>query len=315
MSRKITIIGAGNVGATIAYTLSNEEFVSEIVIIDVDKKKVEGEAMDIIQGASFRDPISVISGDYADAADSDIVIITSGIARKPGQTRIELTQTNVDILKKITPDIVKAAPDAMYIIVSNPVDVMTYVFTKISGLPENQIIGSGTLLDTARLRYALSEHFDIAQRNIHASVLGEHGDSSFVAWSIARISGATPEQYHNMMKAYGKNFKELDKDAMVEYVHKSGGKIIENKGATFYAVSMAVCKLCSLIFAANESIATVSTMLHGEYGIDDVCISIPTLVGPDGVKGKVPTPLTDEEVEKLRHSANVLKEVISNISL
>lgn len=315
MSSKITIIGAGNVGATIAYTLSNEEFVSEIVIIDIDKKKVEGEAMDIIQGASFRDPISVISGDYADAADSDIVIITSGIARKPNQSRIELTQTNVDILKGITPNIVKAAPNAMYIIVSNPVDVMTYVFTKISGLPENQIMGSGTLLDTARLRYALSEHFDIAQRNIHASVLGEHGDSSFVAWSIARISGATPEQYHHMMKSYGKNFKELDKDAMVEYVHKSGGKIIENKGATFYAVSMAVCKLCSLIFAANESIATVSTMLHGEYGIDDVCISIPTLVGPDGVKGKVPTPLTDEEVEKLRHSANVLKEVISNISL
>ena len=315
MSSKITIIGAGNVGSTIAYTLSHEEFVSEIVIIDIDKKKVEGEAMDIIQGASFRDPISVIAGDYEDAAGSDIVIITSGIARKPGQTRIELTQTNVDILKEITPHIVKAAPNALYIMVSNPVDVMTYVFTKISGLPENQIIGSGTLLDTARLRYALSEHFDIAQRNIHAYVLGEHGDSSFVPWSIAKISGASVDEYFEMMKPYGKEFKPLDKDAMAEYVHKSGGRIIENKGATFYAVSISVCRLCALLLSANESISTVSTMLHGEYGIDDVCISIPTLVGPYGVKGKVPVPLTDYEIEKLRNSASVLKDVISHIKL
>ena len=315
MSSKITIIGAGNVGSTIAYTLSHEEFVSEIVIIDIDKKKVEGEAMDIIQGASFRDPISVIAGGYEDAAGSDIVIITSGIARKPGQTRIELTQTNVDILKEITPHIVKAAPNALYIMVSNPVDVMTYVFTKISGLPENQISGAGTLLDTARLRYALSEHFDVAQRNIHAYVLGEHGDSSFVPWSIAKISGASVDEYFEMMKPYGKEFKPLDKDAMAEYVHKSGGRIIENKGATFYAVSISVCRLCALLLSANESISTVSTMLHGEYGIDDVCISIPTLVGPYGVKGKVPVPLTDYEIEKLRNSANVLKDVISHIKL
>ncbi len=315
MSSKITIIGAGSVGSTIAYTLSHEDLASEIVMIDINKKKVEGEAMDIIQGASFRDPIEVIAGDYADAAGSDIVIITSGIARKPGQTRIELTQTNVNILKSITPEIVKAAPDALYIIVSNPVDIMTYVFTKISGLPERQIIGSGTLLDTARLRYALSEHFEIAQRNIHAYVMGEHGDSSFVPWSIAKISGASADDYAEMMKAYGKSFKDLDKDAMTEYVHKSGGKIIENKGATFYAVSVSVCRLCSLLLSAHNSISTVSTMLHGEYGIDDVCLSIPNLVGPDGATGKVPVPLTDEEVEKLRNSANVLKDVIKQIEL
>ena len=163
MSSKITVIGAGSVGSTIAYTLSNEDIAREIVMIDINKDKVIGEAMDIVQGASFRDPISVIAGDYEDAKDSDIVIITSGIARKPGQTRIELTQTNVDILKSITQQIVRVAPNALYIIVSNPVDIMTYVFNKISGLSERQIIGSGTLLDTARLRYALSEHYDIAQ--------------------------------------------------------------------------------------------------------------------------------------------------------
>lgn len=315
MSSKITIIGAGSVGATIAYTLSQQDYVSEIVMIDINKKKVKGEAMDIIQGASFRDPISVNDGDYEDAKGSDIVIITSGIARKPGQTRIELTQTNVNILKSITPEIVKAAPNARYIIVSNPVDIMTYVFTKISGLPEQQVIGSGTLLDTARLRYALSEHFEIAQRNIHAYVMGEHGDTSFVPWSLAKISGASIDDYADMMKPYGKNFAELDKDEMTEYVHKSGGRIIENKGATFYAVSVAVCRLCSLILSANESICTVSSMLHGEYGIEDVCISIPTLIGPDGVKGKVPVHLTEDEVEKLRISANALKDVIKQIEL
>lgn len=315
MSSKITIIGAGSVGSTIAYTLSNEDIASEIVMIDINKKKVAGEAMDIIQGASFRDPISVIAGDYADAAGSDIVIITSGVARKPGQSRIELAQTNADIMKSITPEIVKAAPNALYIIVSNPVDIMTYVFTKVSGLPENQIIGSGTILDTARLRYALSENYCIAQRNIHAYVLGEHGDSSFVPWSIAKISGATLDEYAEMMKNYGKEFAPLDRDATEEYVHKSGGRIIANKGATFYAVSVSVCRLCSLLLSANESIATVSTMLHGEYGIEDVCLSIPTLVGPNGVKAKVPVKLADDELAKLKNSANMLHDVVKHIVL
>ena len=191
MSSKITIIGAGSVGATIAYTLSNEEIASEIVLIDINEDKVEGEVLDIAQGTCFRDPISIIAGNYEDAKDSDIVIITSGIARKPGQTRIELAQTNVNILKSITPQIVKAAPKALYIIVSNPVDVMTYVFTKISGLPENQIIGSGTILDSARLRCGLSEHFKVAQKNIHAYVFGEHGDSSFIPWTGAYISAVS----------------------------------------------------------------------------------------------------------------------------
>ena len=191
MSSKITIIGAGSVGSTIAYTLSNQDIASEIVLIDINKEKVAGEVMDIIQGTCFRDPISIIAGDYEDARDSDIVIITSGIARKPGQTRLELTQTNVNILKSITPEIVKAAPNALYLIVSNPVDIMTYVFTKISGLPENQILGSGTILDSARLRCGLSEHFQIAQSNIHAYVFGEHGDTSFVPWSCAWMNITT----------------------------------------------------------------------------------------------------------------------------
>lgn len=315
MSSKITIIGAGSVGSTIAYTLSNQDIASEIVIIDINKEKVAGEVMDIIQGTCFRDPISITAGEYEDAKDSDIVIITSGIARKPGQTRIELTQTNVNILKEITPQIVKAAPNALYVIVSNPVDIMTYVFTKISGLPENQIIGSGTILDTARLRCGLAEHFDIAQKNIHAYVFGEHGDTSFVPWSRAHISCANIDEYTELMNSFGKKIEPLDKDAMLEYVQKSGGKIIANKGATFYAVSVAVCRLCGILMSAYDSTATVSSMMHGEYGIEDVCLSTLTMVGPNGVKGKVAVPLTEEEIAKLQASANALKSVIEKIQL
>ncbi len=296
MSSKITIIGAGSVGATIAYTLSTQDIASEIVLIDINKQKVEGEVLDIAQGTCFRDPIAITAGEYADAKDSDIVIITSGIARKPGQTRIELTQTNVDILKSITPEIVAAAPNALYVIVSNPVDIMTYVFTKISGLPENQIVGSGTLLDTARLRCGLSEHFKVAQKNIHAYVFGEHGDTSFVPWTGAYISGVSVDEYYKLLRSMGRDVEELDKPGMLEYVQKSGGRIIANKGATFYAISAAVCKLCSILSSSSDSMATVSSMMHGEYGIEDVCLSTLTLVGPEGIRGKVPMRMNKGEI-------------------
>ena len=315
MSSKITIIGAGSVGSTIAYTLSSQDIASEIVLIDINKQKAEGEVLDIIQGTCFRDPISIIAGEYEDAKDSDIVIITSGIARKPGQTRLELTQTNVNILKSITPEIVKAAPNALYLIVSNPVDIMTYVFTKISGLPDNQILGSGTILDSARLRCGLSEHFQIAQSNIHAYVFGEHGDTSFIPWSGAYISGVSVDEYYDLEKKLGKDIEPIDKEAMLQYVQKSGGEIISKKGATFYAVSSSVCKLCSLLVASSESISTVSTMMHGEYGIEDVCLSTLTLVGPNGVQGKVPMRMTKTEIEQLKKSADALKEIIAQINL
>lgn len=315
MGSKITIIGAGSVGATIAYTLSSEDTASEIVMIDINRQKVEGEVLDIVQGTCFRDPISIIAGDYPDAKDSDIVIITSGIARKPGQTRLELTQTNVNILKSITPEIVKAAPNALYLIVSNPVDIMTYVFTKISGLPENQILGSGTILDSARLRCGISEHFHIAQKNIHAYVFGEHGDTSFIPWSGAYISGVSIDEYYELQKKLGKKIEPIDREAMLQYVQKSGGEIISKKGATFYAVSTSVCKICNLLLSASESITTVSTMMHGEYGIEDVCLSTLTLVGPNGVQGKVPMRMNKAEIEELKKSADTLKNIIAQVDL
>ena len=315
MSRKITVIGAGNVGATIAYTLSLGDIASEIVLIDINKQKVEGEVMDIVQGTSFREPISVVAGDYEDAKDSHIVIITSGIGRKPGQTRIDLAQTNVNIMKDIAPKIAAVAPNALYVIVSNPVDIMTYVFTKISGIPESQIIGSGTILDTARLRYDLSHHYKVAQKNIHAYVYGEHGDTSFIPWSLADVSGCSLREYEDLMVKKGVVLNRLDPEKTLTYVQKSGGEIIAKKGATFYAVSASVNKILGALVAAYDSVATVSTLMHGEYGIEDVCVSTMTIIGPNGVKGKVPVELTFEETQKLRASADALKAVIASLDI
>lgn len=315
MGHKITIVGAGNVGATIAFNLSDEDLASEIVLIDINKDKVTGEVMDIIQGTCFRDPISIVAGEYEDAKDSDIVIITSGVGRKPGQSRIELAQINLDILKAITPPLVAAAPNAKYIIVSNPVDILTYAFTKISGLPEKQIIGSGTILDTARLRYALSAHYGVAQKNIHAYVFGEHGDSSFIPWSGSFVSGVHIDEYHQLMNSRNKGIPDLDKEALLEYVQKSGGTIIKYKGATFYAVSAAVRHLCAMLLSSSDSITTISSMLHGEYGIDDVCLSTLTLVGPNGVHGKIPMQLSEVEIARLRGSAYKLKDVIKSLDI
>lgn len=315
MGRKVTVIGAGNVGATIAYTFSLGDLASEIVILDIKKDKAEGEAMDIVQGASFRESISVISGDYEAARDSDVVVITSGINRKPGQTRLELTQINVEILKDITPQIVAVAPKAKYVLVSNPVDITTYVFTKLSGLPESQIMGTGTLLDTARLRYLISEHFHIAQKNVHAYVFGEHGDSSFIPWSCANISTSSFENYERLALANGFVKEPLDKEATINAVRKMGGEIIKRKGATFYAVSVSVSKLCDNLFSANDSLTTITSMMHGEYGISDICLSTLTMLGPKGIKGKVEIDIADDEIMKLRESAEALKAVIRDVKL
>ena len=198
--RKVTVIGAGNVGATIAYTLAVEGFVNDVLLIDIRAEKAAGEAMDIAQGAPFYSGTRVYSGDYADAVDSDMVIITSGMGRKPGQTRLDLAQTNVNILCDIAPQITKYAPNAIYLIVSNPVDILTYVFHKITNIPASRIIGSGTILDTSRVRSYLAKHFDISQQNIHTHVLGEHGDSSFIPWSQASVSTVDIDKLLNILQ-------------------------------------------------------------------------------------------------------------------
>jgi L-lactate dehydrogenase len=312
---KISVIGAGSVGATIANDLMIQGVASEIVLVDVNKKKAVGEALDIYQGAPFCSPAVVRPGEYSDTEGSDIVIITCGIARKPGMTRLDLAQVNVNILKDVAANVTKFAPNAIYVIVSNPVDVLTYVFHKISGIPENQIIGSGTILDTSRLQSELARRFRISPKNVHAHVYGEHGDSQFVPWSLAHIANNHVDSYKDYSPDkdsinWDRNYAEIE-----EFVKKSGAQIIENKGATFYAVAMSVCHICKCIFSGAGTALSVSTMMHGEYGVSDVCLSTLALVDRNGVRGKILNPLTEEEMAKLQNSADKLKAVIEQINI
>ncbi len=313
MGNKVTIIGAGSVGASIANDMVVMGISTDIVLIDIDEQKAFGEAMDIYQGTSFGAPAIIRSGSYADAADSSIVIITSGLPRKPGQTRLELAQTNVDILKDITAQIVQYAPNAIYIIVSNPVDIMTYVFHKISGVSACRIIGTGTVLDTARLQAELAKEMHISPKNVHAHVYGEHGDSSFVPWSRATIA-------NNHISIYKEHAPQGEKIAFAgeyadfeERVRTSGALVIKSKGLTNYAIAMAVCHIVRCIFNGAGTALTISTMMNGEYGIEDVCLSVLNIVDSSGVRGKISNELTAEELEKLRSSANKLKETIAAI--
>lgn len=306
---KITVIGSGNVGSTISYTLTVMGLASEIVMIDVNEEKSFGEALDIKQGVSFCYPANIYAGSYSDAAGSDIVIITSGMARKPGMSRLDLSQTNIDIIKSIADRIVPIAPEATYIIVSNPVDILTYVFLKHTGLPQERVIGSGTILDTARLRARISEYYSVNQRNVHAYVLGEHGDSSFVPWSIANISNVPIEDYTNAVLT-GKTYPEFKREEVEEYMRKSGARVIQRKGATYYAVSISVCHICQCLLSGIDTTLTVSTLLNGEYGIDDVCLSLLNVVGNKGAHSKIMLSLNDEEIAALLNSANVLKDLI-----
>ncbi len=311
---KITVIGSGNVGSTIAYTLTIMGLASEIVMIDVNEEKSLGEALDIRQGVPFCNPATVYAGTYSDAKESDIVVITSGMARKAGQSRLDLAQTNVDIIKSIADKIVPVTPNSTYVIVSNPVDILTYVFLKHTGLPQERVIGSGTILDTARLRSRVSEYYSVNQKNVHAYVLGEHGDSSFVPWSIANISNVPIDSYKNATLT-GANYPELKKDEVESYMRNSGARVIRRKGATFYAVSMSVCHVCQCLLSGIDTTLTVSTLLNGEYGIDDVCLSLLNIVGNKGAHSKIILPLNDAEMAALHNSANVLKDLIKGLDI
>lgn len=315
MHSKVTIIGAGNVGATIAYALTLREAAAEIVLIDINKDKADGEAMDISQGAAFISSTIIRSGDYVDAFGSNLVIITSGMGRKPGMTRLDLASTNTEILRQIIPQITKYAPDAIYLIVSNPVDILTYVFTKYSDIPASHIIGSGTILDSARLHEYLAAHYRVNPTNINAHVLGEHGDTSFIPWSCINIANVPAADYNKYLLNTNSKFTPVDKEDAITYVRDSGSYIIKRKGATFYAVSALLGYLCQAIQSDQITVQDLCTVLHGEYGISDVALSLPTLVGNQGVVNKILLPLTEDELEALQASAAKLKETIVSLNL
>lgn len=313
MKTKVTIIGAGAVGATTAYSILACGAAQEIVLIDINTEKAYGEAMDIVQATPFLQNAKVYAGDYKDAAGSDVVIITSGLGRKPGQTRLELAQVNVGIIKSISKEITKYCPEATYIIVANPVDVLTYAFLKYTGLPKHKVFGTGTALDTIRLRTRLSEIYHVNPSQVHANVLGEHGDSSFIAWSSASISGVPLDQYSNaLVDKNGLDFS-FDKEDVVKYVKTSGGEIIKRKGCTVYGIATSTMHILKSMRGENPSVFTVSTMLDGEYGIEGVCLSTLALVGSNGIQSIIAQNLNEEEQAKLQKSAEALKAVIDSI--
>ncbi|MBQ3583520.1 MAG: L-lactate dehydrogenase [Lachnospiraceae bacterium] len=306
------MIGCGFVGSASVFSLMQSGLFSEIVLIDADKTKAEGEAMDISHGIPFGKPMKIYAGDYDDVADAAIVIITAGANQKPNETRLDLVHKNVAIFKQIIPEITKRNFAGIMLVVANPVDILTYVAQKLSGLPENRVIGSGTVLDTARLKYQLGEHLEVDSRSVHAFIIGEHGDSEIAAWSSANVSGIALNDFCEMRGHFqhDKATKEI-----AEKVKNSAYEIIQKKQATYFGVAMAVRRICEVIMRDEKSILPVSNRMHGEYGIEDVVMSFPVILGKDGVETKVPISLNQEEAEKLVKSSVILKEIIKEIEI
>ncbi|HEY9060755.1 MAG TPA: L-lactate dehydrogenase [Pseudobacteroides sp.] len=307
---KVAIIGAGFVGASAAFALSLNQMVSELVLIDVAKEKAAGEAMDINHGLSFLGQMKVYDGDYSDVADCDVIVITAGANRKPGETRIDLAKKNVAIAKEITSNIMKYYTRGVILVVANPVDVLTYKIQKWSGLPAGRVLGTGTVLDSSRFRYLLSEKFDVDVRNVHGYIIGEHGDSQLPLWSATHIAGKNINEYF-ADPAYG--ISEADKEAIMVDVKTAGAEIIKRKGATYYAIAVSINTILESLLKDQNTIRTVSTVINGNYGIEEVALSLPSIVNSNGVKSIVDLKLADDELAALKHSAEQLKIVLNEV--
>ena len=308
--RKAAVIGCGFVGSATAFTLMQSRLFSELVLLDVNMEKADGEAKDIAHGIPFAGQMKIYAGTYDDAADAAIIIITAGSNQKPGETRLDLVQKNTAIYQSIIPEIVKRDFGGILLIVSNPVDILTYVALKLSGLPENRVLGSGTVLDTARLKYALGEHLGVDSRSVHSFIIGEHGDSEIAAWSSTNVSGIPLNDFCEMRGHFN---HDAAMDAIAEKVKNSAYEIISKKQATYYGIAMSVKRICECIVRNERSILPVSAMMHGEYGIEDITLSMPAIVGIGGVETHVPIALSEEEAEKLVESAKKLKEVAKGL--
>lgn len=308
--RKAAVIGCGFVGSATAFTLMQSRLFSELVLLDVNMEKADGEAKDIAHGIPFAGQMKIYAGTYDDAADAAIIIITAGANQKPGETRLDLVQKNTAIYQSIIPEIVKRDFGGILLIVSNPVDILTYVALKLSGLPEKRVLGSGTVLDTARLKYALGEHLGVDSRSVHSFIIGEHGDSEIAAWSSTNVSGIPLNDFCEMRGHFN---HDAAMDAIAEKVKNSAYEIISKKQATYYGIAMSVKRICECIVRNERSILPVSAMMHGEYGIEDITLSMPAIVGIGGVETHVPIALSEEEAEKLVESAKKLKEVAKGL--
>lgn len=309
---KISIIGSGFVGSTTAFAIMDSGLASDIVLVDVNRDKSEAEAMDLTHGAAFVKTVNITAGLIEDTNDSDLIIITAGIGPKPGETRLDILNKNIPIFKDIVPKLVQFSPNAIFLVVSNPVDILSYITYKFSGLPSHRVIGSGTVLDTSRFKSILSKQFEVDARNIHAYIIGEHGDSEIAAWSTIKIAGMSIEEYCKLDKL---EFNDDFKEYITNEVKHAAYEIINRKGYTNYAVALAVRRITEAILGDEQSILTVSGLLDGENNIDDVYMAMPCIVGRSGIRKIIPIPLSTDESEKLMHSAVLLKDIIKKSNL
>ncbi len=307
-TRKVAVVGCGFVGAASAFSLMQSGLFSEMVLIDSDPAKAEGEALDISHGVPFAKPIKIYAGGYDDIKNASLIIITAGANQKPGETRLDLVKKNIGIFKSIVPEIKKRNFRGILLIVANPVDILTTVAQKLSGLPENRVFGSGTVLDTARLKSELGAHLNVDPRSVHAFIIGEHGDSEIAAWSSANVSGIPLNKFCEMRGHFNHNeaIKKIAAD-----VKNSAYEIIQRKKATYYGIAMSVKRICEAIVRDEKSILPVSSMMHGEYGIDGVSLSMPAIVGKDGIETLVPLQLNETEQADLQKSAKTLQDILA----
>ncbi len=310
--KKAAIIGCGFVGAATAFTLMQSKLFSELVLLDANHDKAVGEAEDIGHGIPFAGEMDIYAGNYDDIADCSMIIITAGANQKPNETRLALVQKNVAIYKDILSEITRRNYEGILLVVSNPVDILTYVAQKLSGLPEHRVIGSGTVLDTARLKYALSQQLDVDSRNIHSFIIGEHGDSEIVAWSSTNISGVPLDRFLEMR---GHMHPDMDKQEIAEKVKNSAYDIIAKKDATYYGIAMSVRRICECMIRDEKSILPISTSMHGDFGIEEVCLSMPTILSAEGMETHIPIRLSETEQENLKQSADTLKHILAGLDL
>jgi L-lactate dehydrogenase len=308
--RKVAVIGCGFVGAASAFAIMESGLFSEMVLIDVSKDKAEGEALDISHGLPFAKPMKIYAGDYKDISDAYVIVVTAGAGQKPGETRLDLVKKNVGIFKSIIPQIADVNKNAIMLIVANPVDILTYAAQKLSGYPENRVFGSGTTLDTARFKYLLGEHLGVDSRSVHAFIIGEHGDSEIAAWSSANVSGIPINDFCEMRGHFD---HETSMKKIADNVKNSAYEIIEKKGATYYGIAMSVRRICEAIVRDEKTILPISSIQHDNHGISDVALSMPAIVGKDGVECTVPISLSDQEIADLKVSADTLRGVIDDV--
>ncbi len=309
---KVAVVGCGMVGSTIAFSLMESGLFAELVMIDVDHRRAEGEAMDISHGVPFAHPMKICAGDYAAIGDAGLVIVAAGANQQPGESRLDLIDKNIQIFRQIIPEIAKPTFRGILLVVSNPVDILTQVALQLSGLPEHRVIGSGTVLDTARLKYAVGDYLQVDSRSVHAFVIGEHGDSEIVAWSCANVSGIALTEFCRLR---GRQNYENAIEKLAEEVRTSAYQIISRKRATYYGIACSVRRICEAIVRNERSILSISSMIDGEYGIERTVLSMPTIVGMGGIEARAPLKLSEQELQALQGSARQLQEIFAKQQL